>query len=131
MIVLCGACSHKSSNEHSEENSLQKQQLQLAVQFTAGNLDSLMETQKDLSPSVMAQNLASAMSSNPPAIPDESLLQHDATAIQLPLIKYNTQKSSDPWQVVITGNDENGMLRIEGYGTDMNLPLFVQEVPCC
>ncbi len=47
-----------------------------------------------------------------------------------PTIDYVLSRPTKPWQVVVTADEENKVVRLAAYGTDLSTPLQEQQIPC-
>ncbi len=128
-LSLCVAC--KDSSQKQKASSPKKLHLEKAVasvEMTLGSIGDVGYTQ--WTPTTAAAEVVDSLNASQVLMPGEEE-QYKEARIKPVTIPYTLNKATDQWQVVIIPNEENSTIKVEGYGTNLDEPLFVKSVPCC
>ena len=128
-LSLCVGC--EDSSEKTQVFSPKKLHLEKAVasvEMTLGSMGDVGYVQ--WTPTTAAIEVVDSLNASQVLVPGEEE-QYKEARIKPVTIPYTLNKVTDKWQVVIIPDEANSTIKIEGYGSNLDEPLFVKSIPCC
>ncbi|MGK7882154.1 MAG: hypothetical protein AB4060_18945 [Crocosphaera sp.] len=128
-VYFCVACGN--SSEKTQEVSPKKLHLEravLSVEMTLGAMGDSGYVQ--WTPTTAAEKAVDSLNASQVLVPGEEE-QYREARMKPVTIPYTLNKATDKWQVVIIPDEENSTIKVEGYGSSLEEPLFVKTIPCC
>jgi hypothetical protein len=114
------------------QKSFKEKELEKAIFFAQANLDSLGDAgYVKYTPTTAAIQLVNTMNAAQNLTPEEEKEYRERGMPIMKGIPYALNQPTEPWQVVIVGDDAQKKVKFLGYGHDLKTPLITQEVPCC
>ena len=127
-LSLCVACEEPSNNTQAfSPKKLQLEQAVSSVEMTLGSLGDVGYVQ--WTPTTAAEEVVNTLNASQVLLPEEA--QYREAKIKPVTIPYILNKPTTNWQVVIIPDEDNSLIKVEGYGSNLEEPLLAKEIPCC
>lgn len=128
-LSLCVACEKSSNNTQAvSPKKLQLEQAVSSVEMTLGSLGDVGYVQ--WTPTTAAEELVNTLNASQVLLPEEEE-QYREARIKPVTIPYSLNQPTTNWQVVIIPDEANSLIKVEGYGSNLEEPLLAKEIPCC
>ncbi len=128
-LCLCIGCQDSSQKTKAfSPKTLQLEKAVISVEMTLGAMGDSGYVQ--WTPTTAAKQVVDTLNASQVLLPEEEE-QYKQARIKPVTIPYTLNKATDKWQVVIIPDEENSTIKVEGYGSSLDQPLLVKNIPCC
>ena len=128
-LSLCIACGDPSNRTKAfSPKKLHLEKAVLSAEMALGSIGDVGYVQ--WTPITAAQELVNSLNSSQVLLPEEKE-QYKEAKIKPVTIPFTLNQPTEKWQVVIIPEEDKSIIRVEGYGDNLEKPLLIKKLPCC
>lgn len=132
VFVLLGCGQPQSASTPSALQKHKQQELEQAILFVESSLRSLSSVgYTQWTPTTAAQEVVKIMNASQVTLSAEEERYREAEITPKTIPHLFNEKPTQSWSIVVRPDETKQVVVVEGYGTDLEEPVLMKELPCC